>query len=95
MSAVERVRAAYDAIDAAQRPEIWIMLRPLEDALADARAVDAADPGLPLAGLVGAVKNNIDVAGIPTTAGCPSYADGPADTDATAVARLRTSTATT
>lgn len=89
MSAVERVRAAYDAIDAAQRPEIWIMLRPLEDALADARAVDAADPGLPLAGLVGAVKNNIDVAGIPTTAGCPSYADGPADTDATAVARLR------
>ena len=39
MSAVERVRAAYDAIDAAQRPEIWIMLRPLEDALADARSV--------------------------------------------------------
>ncbi len=89
MSAVERVRAAYAAIDAAQRPEIWITLRPLDDALADARAVDAAGPGLPLAGLVAAVKNNIDVAGIPTTAGCPSYADRAADTDATAVARLR------
>ncbi|MDO3401787.1 allophanate hydrolase [Mycolicibacterium neoaurum] len=89
MSAVERVRAAYDAIDAAHRPEIWITLRPLDDALADARAVDDAGPGLPLAGLVAAVKNNIDVAGIPTTAGCPSYADRPADTDATVVARLR------
>ncbi|MEH3132657.1 MAG: allophanate hydrolase [Mycolicibacterium neoaurum] len=89
MSAVERVRAAYAAIDAARRPEIWIMLRPLDDALADARAVDAAGPDLPLAGVVAAVKNNIDVTGIPTTAGCPSYADGPADTDAIAVARLR------
>ncbi|TQK31208.1 allophanate hydrolase [Arthrobacter sp. SLBN-53] len=89
MSAVERVRAAYAAIAASHRPEIWITLRPLDDALVDARAVDDAESGLPLAGLVAAVKNNIDVTGIPTTAGCPSYADGPADTDATAVARLR------
>ena len=89
MTAAERVRAAYGAIEAADRPEIWITLRPLADALADARAVDAAGPDLPLAGLVAAVKNNIDVAGIPTTAGCPSYADRPADKDATVVARLR------
>lgn len=90
MTAVERVHAAHAAIEAADRPEIWITLRPLADALADAHAVDAAGPGLPLAGLVAAVKNNIDIAGIPTTAGCPGYADGPADADAMVVARLRT-----
>ncbi len=52
--------------------------------LADAAAVD---PSLPLAGLLLAVKDNIDVAGIPTTAGCPAFAYAPART-APAVARL-------
>nr|WP_313777049.1 allophanate hydrolase [Mycobacterium sp.] len=89
MKAVERVRAAYAAIEAADRPEIWIMLRPLADALSDAEHVDRHDPPLPLAGMVAAVKNNIDVAGIATTAGCPSFAEGPADADAPVVARLR------
>ena len=34
------------------------------------------------------MKGNIDVAGLPTTAGCPGYATGPAAADATVVARL-------
>ncbi|MGE2833343.1 allophanate hydrolase [Mycobacterium sp. SMC-4] len=92
MSAVERVRSAYARIDEVDRPEIWITLRPLTDVLADAQAVDAAVASgqqLPLAGLLAAVKNNIDVAGIPTTAACPTYASGPAATDAPVVARLR------
>lgn len=89
MSSVERVRAAYTAIEAAGRPEIWITLRPLADALAEAEQVDAREQPLPLAGLVAAVKNNIDIAGIATTAACPGYADGPAAEDATVVARLR------
>ncbi|MFI6073380.1 allophanate hydrolase [Actinoplanes sp. NPDC051343] len=38
---------------------------------------DAADPALPLAGLRFAVKDNIDVAGLPTTAGCPDFAYQP------------------
>jgi allophanate hydrolase len=91
VSAVGRVRAAYAAIDAAGRPEIWITLRPAAGALAEAEAVDArtaAGAALPLAGLVAAVKDNIDVAGLPTTAGAPSYEYLPAR-DATAVARLR------
>lgn len=92
MTAVERVRAAYAAIEAGQRPEIWIFLRPMAESLADAEAVDvlvAAGAELPLAGLVAAVKNNVDVAGLPTTAGCPSYSSTPATEDAVAVARLR------
>jgi allophanate hydrolase len=92
MTAVERVRAAYAAIDAVERPEIWIFLRPLPDALSDAAAVDAAveaGADLPLAGVTAAVKNNVDVAGLPTTAGCPAYASTPAAADAPAVARLR------
>ena len=43
---------------------------------------------LPLAGCSLAVKDNIDVAGCDTTAGCPAFAYRP-ERDATAVARLR------
>jgi allophanate hydrolase len=90
-AAAERVRAAYAAIAAADRAEVWITLRPEAEALAEAALVDArvaAGERLPLAGLVAAVKDNIDVAGLPTTAGAPSYAYAPAR-DATSVARLR------
>jgi allophanate hydrolase len=80
-----RVDAAFDRIEAADRPEIWISLRDRAATLAEASAVD---PSLPLAGLVFAVKDNIDVYGLPTTAGAPSYAYRPG-ADATAVARLR------
>jgi allophanate hydrolase len=92
MTATERVHATYAAIEAAQRPEVWIFLREKADALADAEAVDAAvrsGADLPLAGLTAAVKNNVDVAGLPTTAGCPSYTATPAAEDADVVARLR------
>lgn len=92
MSAVERVRAALTAIAEVDRPEVWVHLRPEADLLAEAAAVDAAVASgatLPLAGLVAAVKNNVDVAGLPTTAGCPAFAEGPAAVDAPAVARLR------
>jgi allophanate hydrolase len=91
MNAVARVTAAYASIDATGRPEVWITLRPAAEALAEAAAIDAAVAAgeqLPLAGLVAAVKDNIDVAGLPTTAGAPSYEYLPAR-DATSVARLR------
>lgn len=92
MTAVERVLATYAAIERARRPEIWIFLRPKDDVLADAEAVDAAVAAgaeLPLAGLTAAVKNNVDVAGLPTTAACPAFATAPATADAEVVARLR------
>lgn len=76
---------------AAQRPEAWIRLREeqeLTDELAAVLASAAEGADLPLAGTIFAVKGNIDVAGLATTAACPSYSYDP-EQDATAVARLR------
>ncbi|MFI5937371.1 allophanate hydrolase [Actinoplanes sp. NPDC051494] len=89
-AAHDRVLAALAAIEAADRPEIWISLRPPADLLAEAATIDSAAVrgGLPLAGILLAVKDNIDVAGLPTTAGAPGYAYLPT-ADAPAVARLR------
>ena len=44
-------------------------------------------PEMPLWGVPFAVKDNIDIAGVPTTAGCPAYAYTP-QTSATVVERL-------
>lgn len=90
-SPTARVVAAYRRIAEVDRPEIWITLREQADVLADARAVEqrhAAGETLPLAGALVAVKDNIDVAGLPTTAACPEFAYVPATT-AAVVDRLR------
>lgn len=95
--AERRVVAAYSRIAEVDRPEVWIALLPEADARAAARSVDAriaAGEVLPLAGTTLAVKDNIDVRGLPTTAACPSYATdpagrpGPAATTAPAVQAL-------
>jgi allophanate hydrolase len=90
VSAVERVVEAFARIAEVDRPEIWITLRAQDEVLADAVLVDAAvatGQVLPLAGRLLAVKDNIDVAGLPTTAGCPDYSYLP-DRSAPAVERL-------
>ncbi|WP_088317815.1 allophanate hydrolase [Kineosporia sp. R_H_3] len=61
----------------------WISVAPRAALLARAGQVDAA---LPLAGVPIGVKDSIDVAGLPTTNGCPAYAYTPAES-ATAVRR--------
>ncbi|OBA60462.1 allophanate hydrolase [Mycobacterium sp. 1100029.7] len=91
LSPSARVAAAYHTIAEIDRPEVWITLRDKDDVLVDAVAVEqrvAAGDRLPLAGRLVAVKDNIDVAGLPTTAGCREYAYRP-DTTAAAIARLR------
>lgn len=59
-------------------PAIWISRVPPQAALERAAALDGRGD-LPLAGLTFAVKDNIDVAGLPTTAGCPEFAYTPSD----------------
>jgi len=78
--------AVYDLI----QPQAWIARFDAHALLAQAEAIDArvaAGEDLPLAGVPFAVKDNIDVAGIDTTAGCPSFGYRPA-ASATVVDRL-------
>jgi len=80
-----KIDEAYERIAEVDRPEVWIALRDRAEVLREAETVD---PALPLAGMLFAVKDNIDVAGLPTTAASRSFAYHPSR-DATAVARLR------
>jgi len=78
--------AAYDAV----QPAVWIARFDAEALRAAAVAVDArvaAGEMLPLAGVPFAVKDNIDVYGLETTAACPAFAYRPARS-ATVVERL-------
>jgi allophanate hydrolase len=87
---VDRVNAAFARMAEVDRPEVWITLRPREDLLAAAKMIDDrvwSGEQLPLAGMLVAVKDNIDVAELPTTAACPAFAYQPAAA-APAVARL-------
>lgn len=87
---VERVRETYRRLREIDDPGIFLHLMPEAEALACAQALesDGADGTRPLLGLPFAVKDNIDVAGMPTTAGCPAFAYAAQD-DSVAVARLR------
>ncbi|HSD36866.1 MAG TPA: allophanate hydrolase [Rhodocyclaceae bacterium] len=87
-SPVSIINQCYDHLEKHVDPTTWIHLVPRSEALARATALAAKGPeGLPLYGVPFAVKDNIDVAGIPTTAACPAFAYTPAET-ATAVQRL-------
>ena len=72
------VAALYERIGCG-RPA-WIFLRQREDALracAELEARRAAGEALPLHGIPFGVKDNIDVAGMPTTAACPTFSHVP------------------
>lgn len=82
---VDEVLARLDRIN---DPGIFIHLCDRDSLRAAARALGPFDPSRPLWGIPFAVKDNIDVAGLPTTAGCPAYAYTPAK-DAFVIERLR------
>ncbi len=89
VSPEQTIRRTFARIRAHGDPAIFISLREEEDAVAEARALAAAGPeGKPLYGVPLAVKDNIDVAGLPTTAACPAFSYNPG-ADATAVTRAR------
>jgi allophanate hydrolase len=74
--------AASRAAHADQAPA-WISLVPVGEV-----AARCPDPGAPLSGLPFAIKDNIDLAGLPTTSANPALAGTPAARSATAVRRL-------
>jgi allophanate hydrolase len=77
-SVSELLGAVLDGIDAAPERHVWIDRLSRERVLAYARALDDKSfDTLPLYGVPFAIKDNIDVAGVPTTAGCPDYAYTP------------------
>jgi allophanate hydrolase len=85
---LESARAALNADRVTADPAIWITRFPDADVLARARRLAAEGPrGRSLWGLTFAVKDNIDVAGVPTTAGCPGFAYVP-DVSSPAVQNL-------
>ncbi len=91
---IEALRRDYDAgknisqvvedifarIESAPLHPVWIAVLPKAEVLARAAHLATLDRSkLPLFGIPFAVKDNIDVAGIPTTAACPAYAYTPAE----------------
>lgn len=82
---VEQIFARIEEVD---DPGIFIHLATREALLAEADALGAFDASKPLFGIPFAVKDNIDVAGMPTTAACAEYAYHPGE-DATVVRLLR------
>lgn len=67
---------------------VWIHKLPLDSLLRYAREVEAKEmASLPLYGIPFAIKDNIDLAGIPTTAACPEFSYLP-EHSATVVQKL-------
>jgi amidase/allophanate hydrolase len=76
----ERIEIAYRRIEAERDRNCWIYVRPGEEAREECRKLLAraqAGENLPLLGIPFGVKDNIDVAGMPTTAACPAFSYTP------------------
>ena len=72
------IEETYDRIAAHDDPALFITVRPKAEALAIAARLEASgSAGKPLYGAPFVVKDNIDVAGLPTTAACPAFAYRP------------------
>ena len=77
-SLTQTIEQAYARIAAHNDPALFISLRPQSEAIGLARALEADGPAnKPLYGVPFAVKDNIDVAGLETTAACPAFAYWP------------------
>lgn len=84
----EIIEQVYARIDQINDPGIFLCLFPKEDLLAEAAALGPYDAAKSLWGVPFVIKDNIDVAGKPTTAACPDFAYTP-DYTAFVVKRLQ------
>jgi allophanate hydrolase len=74
-SPLEIVERMLDEIAQAPDGHVWISLVPRERVLAIAQSLASRPPqSLPLYGIPFAIKDNIDLEGVATTAACPDYA---------------------
>jgi allophanate hydrolase len=88
-TAVEMIDTVLARIETVDDPGIFLHLPGRSRLIAEVAALGPFDPlSKPLWGIPFAVKDNIDVAGMPTTAACPDYTYLP-QTDATVVRLLR------
>jgi allophanate hydrolase len=88
LSPVALVESLLPRLEAPDAHNTWIARLPREALLARARELEGADrTRLPLFGIPFAIKDNIDLAGVPTTAACPDFAYLPSRS-ATVVQRL-------
>jgi allophanate hydrolase len=78
MSALaDKIAQTFQRIRERGSDGVWISLVPEEQALIRAAELEADSGDLPLKGSTFAIKDNIDLAGLPTTAACPAYAYTP------------------
>jgi len=94
LSVMSVAEAVWERASGTRHAEAWIHRVSKEDLLGDARRLQAlmesgpaARERYPLLGIPFAVKDNLDVAGVPTTAACPAYARIPSSS-APAVQKL-------
>ncbi len=81
---LEALRRARDP----EHPHVWITLLPEDGVLAFVERLDPARmEALPLYGVPFAIKDNIDLAGVPSTCACPAFARTP-ERSATIVEKL-------
>lgn len=79
VSPAEKVRQSFAALKAHGDGSLFISLKPEGEALFEAAELECKGPaGRSLYGMVFAVKDNIDVVDLPTTAACPAFSYSPA-----------------
>jgi allophanate hydrolase len=81
------IREVYRRIRSFSHNPIWIHLVPEEESMRAAESLHGT-ASHPLFGIPFAIKDNIDAANLPTTAGCPAFSYVP-EKDATTVERLK------